>query len=223
VPTAEDLQAWLDLQAETLDRVHASWFSRIPPALVVEARAQPLGRRWLANHLSAQSPLLFGLHVPEGAEAVADLQEVARLAPMLGDALDSALELGAMAYASIIRTTVRRADVKSVRTVLGIARYERVLTAVLPESSAPVQPLFSGDGFSGDGAGDDAVEDRLVRQGAAELLHYADRVHRAWGESVRLAFERKMWTNMPPTVLAAAATAACLHRLAATYGGGANG
>ena len=216
MPTAEDLQAWLDLQAETLDRVHASWFSRIPPALVAEARAQPLGRRYLANQLSSQSPLLFGLRVPEGAEAVANLQEVARLAPMLGDALDSALELGAMAYAPIIRTTVRRADVKSMRTVLGAARYERVLTAVLPESSAPAQPLFS---FSSDGASDDAVADRLVRQGAAELLHYADRVHRAWGESVRLAFERRIWTNMPPSVLPASSAAACLHRLAATYDG----
>jgi hypothetical protein len=218
MPTAEDLQAWLDLQAETLDRVHASWFPRIPPALVLEARAQPLGRRWLANHLSSQSPLLFGLRVPEGAEAVANLQEVARLAPMLGDALDSALELGAMAYAAIIRTTVRRADVKSMRTVLGVARYERVLTAVLPELSAPAQPLFSADG-----AGDDAVEERLIRQGAAELLHYADRVHRAWGESVRLAFERRIWMNMPPTVLPAASVAACLHRLAATYDGGTDG
>jgi hypothetical protein len=218
MPTAEDLQAWLDLQAETLDRVHASWFPRIPPALVLEARAQPLGRRWLANHLSSQSPLLFGLRVPEGAEAVANLQEVARLAPLLGDALDSALELGAMAYAAIIRTTVRRADVKSMRTVLGVARYERVLTAVLPELSAPAQPLFSADG-----AGDDAVEERLIRQGAAELLHYADRVHRAWGESVRLAFERRIWMNMPPTVLPAASVAACLHRLAATYDGGNDG
>lgn len=218
MPTAEDLQAWLDLQAETLDRVHASWFPRIPPALVLEARAQPLGRRWLANHLSSQSPLLFGLRVPEGAEAVANLQEVARLAPLLGDALDSALELGAMAYAAIIRTTVRRADVKSMRTVLGVARYERVLTAVLPELSAPAQPLFSADG-----AGDDAVEERLIRQGAAELLHYADRVHRAWGESVRLAFERRIWMNMPPTVLPAASVAACLHRLAATYDGGTDG
>jgi hypothetical protein len=198
--------------------VHASWFPRIPPALVLEARAQPLGRRWLANHLSSQSPLLFGLRVPEGAEAVANLQEVARLAPMLGDALDSALELGAMAYAAIIRTTVRRADVKSMRTVLGVARYERVLTAVLPELSAPAQPLFSADG-----AGDDAVEERLIRQGAAELLHYADRVHRAWGESVRLAFERRIWMNMPPTVLPAASVAACLHRLAATYDGGTDG
>src|SRR5581483_9169147 len=122
MPTAEDLEAWLDLQAGTLERVHPSWFSRIPPALVSEARAQPLGRRWLANQLSTQSPLLFGLR---GADAIAHLHDAGRSAPALGDALESARELGAMAYASVVRTTVRRAHVKSVRTVLGIECYER--------------------------------------------------------------------------------------------------
>ena len=189
--------------------MHASWFSRIPPALVSEARAQPLGRRWLANHLSAQSPLLFGLR---GSDAITHLQEAGRSAPSLGDAMESARELGAMAYAPVVRTTVRRAHVKSVRAVLGIECYERVLTASLPETPPPDELLFCGGAV-----GDEAVEDRVFRQGAAELLHYADSVHRAWGESVRLALDRKVWLNMPTAVLPVAVADACLRRLAATH------
>jgi hypothetical protein len=211
MPTAEDLEAWLDLQAGTLDRVHPSWFSRIPPALVSEARTQSLGRRWLANQLSTHSPMLFGLR---GAGAITHLHEAGRSVPSLGDAMESARELGAMAYASVVRTTVRRAHVKSVRAVLGIECYERVLTASLPELPPPEEPLFWGDAV-----GDAAVEDRILRQGAAELLGYADSVHRAWGESVRLAFDRKTWTNMATTVLPADIADACLRRLAATHAG----
>jgi hypothetical protein len=128
--------------------------------------------------------------------------------------VESARELGAMAYASVVRTTVRRAHVKSVRAVLGIECYERVLTASLPELSPPDEPLFWGDAV-----GDEAVGERIFRQGAAELLGYADSVHRAWGESVRLAFDRKIWANMPATVLPAAVADACLRRLAATHAG----
>jgi hypothetical protein len=179
--------------------------------LVSEARTQPLGRRWLANHLSTHSPMLFGLRT---ADAIKRLQEAGRSAPALGDALESARELGAMAYASVVRTTVRRTHVKSVRAVLGIECYERVLTASLPELPPPDEPLFWGDAI-----GDEAVQVRIFRQGAAELLGYADSVHRAWGESVRLAFDRKTWTNMPATVLPAAVADACLRRLAATHAG----
>ena len=182
--------------------------------MVSEARAQPLGRRWLANHLSTQSPLLFGLKVPEGAEAVTHLVDAALNAPSLGDAMESARELGAMAYAPVVRTTVRRAHVQSVRAVLGIECYERVLTASLPELPAPAVPLFWGDAV-----GAEAIDDLILRQGAAELLHYSDNVHRAFGESVRLAFDRKIWLNMPSSVLPAAVAETCLRRLAATYAG----
>jgi len=127
--------------------------------------------------------MLFGLRA---ADAMTHLQEAGRSAPALGDAMESARELGAMAYAPVVRTNVRRAHVKSVRAVLGIECYERVLTASLPELSPPDEPLFWGDAV-----GDEAVAERIFRQGAAELLGYADSVHRAWGESVRLALDRK--------------------------------
>jgi hypothetical protein len=123
-----------------------------------------------------------------------------------------------MAYASVVRTTVRRAHVKSVRAVLGIECYERVLTASLPDLPPPEEPLFWGGAV-----GDEAVEDRILRQGAAELLGYADSVHRAWGESVRLAFDRKTWTNMATPVLPADIADACLRRLAATHAGAMDG
>lgn len=174
-----------------------------------EARAQPLGRRWLANQLSMHSPLLFGL---QRANAITRLYEAGRGAPSLGDAMQSARELGAMAYASVVRTTVRRAHVKSVRAVLGIECYERVLTTSLPDLPPPEEPLFWGDAV-----GDEARAERILRQGAAELLGYADTVHRAWGDSVRLAFDRKTWMNMPPTVLPADVADACLRRLAETH------
>jgi hypothetical protein len=179
--------------------------------LVSEARAQSLGRRWLANQLAPQSPLLFGLR---GADALEHLQDAGRSAPSLGDAVESARELGAMAYAYVIRTTVRRAHVKSVRAVLGIECYERVLTASLPELQPPEAQLFWGDAV-----GDEAIEERILRQGSAELLRYADSVHRAWGESVRLAFDRKTWMNMPTAVLPAAVADPCLRRLAVTHVG----
>ena len=60
---SDDLKPWFDLQSATLDRVHPSWFLNIEPQLIVAARRDALGRRWLANQLAKLSPALFSLTV----------------------------------------------------------------------------------------------------------------------------------------------------------------
>jgi hypothetical protein len=192
-----DLKAWFALQGDTLDRVHASWFPGVAATLIAGARNQVLGRRWLANRLRAESPLLFDLQAYQGLGHVVGLREAGWIAALLKDPSDCALELGAMVHAAMIRTSVTRAAVTRLRAALGVARYERVLTASpleLPDSAAG--PLFVEDENELD------VVARLVRCGAGELLRYAEYVHSAWGESVRLTFDRVWWVRIPTPVLA---------------------
>jgi hypothetical protein len=195
--TDSDLQAWLTLQENTLDRVHASWFPGVAASLVAGARKQGLGRRWLANRLRAESPLLFDLPAQQGLGSAVGLREVDWIAALLGEPIECAFELGAMVHAAIVRTTVTRAAVTRLRAALGADRYERVLTATpveLPALSGP--PLIVEDETERD------VAARLIRCGAGELMRYAEYLHSAWGESIRLTFERGWWVRIPVPVLA---------------------
>jgi hypothetical protein len=53
--------------------------------------------------------------------------------------------------------------------------------------------------------------ERLVRCGAAEFAGFADSLHPAWGESVRLTYERAWWFDACAPSLTPAAAEACLR------------
>jgi hypothetical protein len=200
LPLPEDPTAWFDVQRQTLGRIHPSWLPGIPAELVEYARGLSLGRRWLANSLGEASPTLFGLPVDLGPESVADLRAATWLGPLLNEPMECALDLGSLAMSSVVRTLVHRSAVMRLRTALGAERYARVLAS--PATAA--EPVSVGED-------DGDVVDRLVRRGAGELAAFAATLHPAWGESVRLTFDKSWWLGMPPPSLAPAAAEACLR------------
>jgi len=192
VSASDDLKPWFDLQSATLDRVHPSWFRPIEPQLIVAARRNPLGRRWLANHLARSSPALFSLAVWR-SEAAERLRAVAWLAQPLQNPMECVLELGGVALAGVLRTAVMRDDVMKLRLALGVSRYDRVLQS----QAAPVAAEQSWT--RGTVA---EIADYVSRRGAAELAGYAERFHPACGESVRLSFDRQWWSTVSQGTLA---------------------
>ncbi|HEY2464503.1 MAG TPA: hypothetical protein VGI32_10620 [Steroidobacteraceae bacterium] len=212
MPASNDLAPWFKLQGLTLDAIHPSWFADLAPELVVEARKNFLCRRWLAIRLSTISPLLFGAPAPLRHAEAQPLQSAAWLEEALADTMDCAFDLGLLVLPGLVRTVVARADVMRLRSALGAARYERILKGQ-PDSlfrahatGADIEPAIDG------GA---AVVERLTRRGAAELMGYAASVHPAWGESVRLCFERRASEVAPAPCLDPDVVEDCL-RLRAT-------
>jgi hypothetical protein len=53
--------------------------------------------------------------------------------------------------------------------------------------------------------------DRLIRRGAAEFAVFANTLHPAWGESVRLTYDRSWWTAPYSPSLSVAAAENCLR------------
>ena len=178
-----DAQIWFDVQIETLKRVHSSWLPGVPIDLLTQARKLALGRRWLAKRLSTVSPVLFGLPMELDSDAVARLKAAAWLAPLVADPLQCALDLGSLAMAATLRTLVNRPEVVKIRGALGPERYARVLASPLAPAHPPAAAAVGAV---------DMVE-RLIRCGAAEFAGLADSLHPAWGESVRLTYERSWW------------------------------
>jgi hypothetical protein len=203
VSLPEDAKIWFDVQVQTLERVHSSWLPGIAPELLGQARQFALGRRWLANRLSTVSPVLFGLPADLGPEALEELRAAAWLAPLVAAPIERALDLGSLAMAATVRTLVNRAEVIKLRAALGAERYARVLAA--PAADAP--PVSAAAGGAHD------IVEQLIRCGASELAGYADSLHPAWGESVRLTFERDWWLDAAAPSLTPAAAEACLRSL----------
>jgi hypothetical protein len=199
VSLPEDATLWFEVQVETLKRVHSSWLPGVPIELLTQARRLALGRRWLAKRLSTVSPVLFGVPTDLGAQDVERLRTAAWLAPLAADPLECALDLGSLAMAATIRTLVNRPEAVKIRGALGPERFARVLAS----PSAPGQPAAP--------AGDLDMVDRIIRCGAAEFAAFADSQHPAWGESVRLTYERA-WSFEPSAPgLTTAAAEACLR------------
>jgi hypothetical protein len=202
----EQLQAWFDLQSATLRRVHASWVGGIPAELIDAARRRSLGRRWLAQRLCKKHPLLFALPPRADGEAVAGVHRARWLAPVLDHAQSLALELGALALAPTLRTLVSRSAVVTLRQALGTAPYEKMLSAATDTASAGRDDDLAATAESG---GD--IVERVTRCGAWELAEYAEHLHPAWGESVRLTFERGWWRDVQARRLTDAAMEAALR------------
>ena len=198
----EDAQIWFSVQVETLKRVHSSWLPGVPIDLLTQARKLALGRRWLAKRLTVASPVLFGLPLELDSDEVAKLKAAAWLAPLVADPLECALELGSLAMAPTLRTLVNRPEVVKIRGALGPERYARVLSSPV----APTQPPAATAA-----AGELDLMERLIRCGAAEFAGLADSLHPAWGESVRLTYERSWWFDAGAPSLSAAAAETCLR------------
>lgn len=195
---SDDLKPWFDLQSATLDRVHPSWFRNIEPQLILAARRDALGRRWLANHLAKLSPALFSLTVWR-SDAADRLGARSWLAQPLQEPVESALELGGVALAAAVRTVVTRDGVMKLRLALGASRYDRLLQSNAVATHATERPVWTNGTV-------ESIRDHVARRGAMELAGYANSAHPAWGESVRLSFERWWWMSpsewtLPATVV----------------------
>ena len=179
----EDATLWFEVQVETLKRVHSSWLPGVPIELLTQARKLALGRRWLAKRLATVSPVLFGVPSELDSEDIERLRRAAWLAPLAADPLECALDLGSLAMGATIRMLVNRPEIVKIRGALGPERFARVLA--LPV--APGQPAPP--------VGDLDMMDRIIRCGATEFAACAEDQHPAWGESVRLTYERTWWLH----------------------------
>jgi hypothetical protein len=197
----EDARIWFEVQVETLKRVHSSWVPDVPIELLAQARNRPLGRRWLAGRLSVASPVLFGLPVALDSDALARLKAAAWLKPLAADPLQCALELGSLAMAPVLRTLAGQPEVVKVRGALGPERFARVLASAMARAEPPAAAAQEGL---------DMVE-RVIRCGAAEFAGLADSLHPAWGESVRLTYERSWWFGASSPSLSPATAESCLR------------
>ncbi len=198
----EALQPWFDLQAQTLTRVHASWLPELPASLVTEARKRAIGRRWLATRLGRTSSLLFTLPAPPGPEDIEAIRRGSWLGSVLKSSLECAMDLGTLVLADAVRTVVTRTEVMQLRAALGPERYARTLSMA---SAAPqaASAVASGPAVALATVARSNIVDNIFRQGLAELCGCAQRIHAAWGESVRLTFERSWSQNAPQPVLSA--------------------
>ena len=206
---SDDLKPWFDLQSATLDRVHPSWFRNIEPQLILAARRDALGRRWLANHLAKLSPALFSLTVWR-SDATDRLGAAAWLAQPLQEPLECALELGGVALAAALRTVVTRDGVMKLRLALGASRYDRVLQSNVVPAGSSERPVWTSGTV-------ESITDHVARRGAMELAGYAHGTHPAWGESVRLSFERWWWMSPSECTLPAAAIETSLRQPETLY------
>ena len=204
--TPRETESWFDLQRETVERVHPSWLPASDPELVVAARGTKTGRRWLANRLSSAAALLFALPSGAGPASARELYRFEWFRPALQDPVESALDLGSLALAARLRTVVSRPAVTRLRTLLGMQRYVRALSASPPGSAAAGMPwttLQTGEEI-------EVLVGQVLHHGAHELAAYAGSLHPALAESVKLSFEWGWWSSLYPTSLDPATVSACL-------------
>ncbi len=105
--------------------------------------------------------------------------------------------------APALRTLSDPPELGKIRGALGPARYARVLSSPM----APAQPPPTAVAEAGKL---DMVE-RLIRVGAAEFAGLADSLHPAWGESVRLTYDRSWWSDACSPSLSVIAAETCLR------------
>jgi hypothetical protein len=195
--TPQELGAWFDLQRVTVERLDPSWLPSLAGELVVEARGTPTGRRWLAERLSGVTPLLFAIPCGVGAASVRELHDLGWFGAALREPRERALDLGSLLLAARLRTVVSRSAVTHLRTMLGVERYERTLTASLADVTAPAVPRASMQ--TSDEA--DVLVRQMLRHGAHELAAFAFHLHAVFAQSVKLSFERDWWCCPYPATL----------------------
>ncbi len=184
--------SWAELQRQALDGAHAAWFDDLPPQLLDAARDDAAGRRLLARRLAGIAPQLFA-----GFPAVlpAALAANARLRTSRHSLDEQALDLGALAFAPMLRLMIARDEVVRLRRVLGAARYARTLAAA---DRGPAPPASAAAALAEACGADETLHRLFLEQGRAEWAAHANVVHPAALEWLRLC-------HAPGTLDAAAA------------------
>lgn len=176
-----------------LDGAHPDYFPGVGRNLLAQARRSSVGRRMLLRQLLDRSKsLLVGLS-SLCEEMIAEhpwiLWDTAKLH-------DTAADLGAIALVPGLRTCVDRASVLRLRGAIGSARLSMALTFRDGEQAPDTMSAMARRAVA-DALGDaDAVATLVARNGYRELAGYADRIHPAVGERVRMAF-RPSWRADP--------------------------
>ena len=164
-----DVERFLALRAHALIDMNPRWVPAVPPALLSAANATASGQRCLRLRLARRAPTLFSSLEPLEACAAAELALLprARLAGLM-------LDLGTMAHAEPMRTTIARDRLQLYRQAAGDDRYRLALAT---RAGGPLQATsLSACATLAD------VRALLLAQGLCELS--------AWGEQPAL---RERW------------------------------
>lgn len=185
-----------------LDDVHASWFPEMDAALLTQAKASDVGRRWLASRLAnvelfSEPPAALGIST--------ELLQAEVWWPMsLSDSSEWLIELGAYTHISSIRLAITREFVLQWRRVLGPALYQRLLREA--DSSRPTDREFHADNdsslkwmslkWTSPELMDDATLSQMLKKCAyEELITFSLRQHPLLAQRVALAFPEAWWQN----------------------------
>jgi hypothetical protein len=174
-----EAMCWGLVQRSALDGAHPAWFHDMPLALVDAARGDPAGRRLLALGLVDAAPQIFA-GFPAAVPAALAASEWMHTAPTLLD--ERALDLGALAYAPLLRLRITRGEVVRLRSVLGAERYARVLA----ETDVDGTPTAAAALFDAAFESDQALRRVLLEQGRREWAAHARDVHPVALEWLRL-------------------------------------
>lgn len=176
-----------------LDGAHPGCFAGLPRELLDAARVSPLGRRMLLRWLAPRArPLLAGLFTLDSALLDAH-PWVAWSAERLHAA---AADLGAIALVPGLRACVDRASVMRLRAAIGCERLAMALKFQAGEPIADAVNAWARRAVADAIRDADAIAVLVARNGYRELAGYAERIHPAVGERVRLAF-RPDWRAGP--------------------------
>lgn len=162
--------SWDTVQRSALDGAHPAWFHDTPPELLDAARGDPAGRRLLALGLVDAAPQIFAAF-PAVVPAALATSDWMHTAPTSLD--ERALDLGALAFAPLLRLRIARSDVVRLRNVLGAERYARVLA----ETDADGAPAAANTLLDAAFTSDEALLRLFLDRGRVEWAAHARDVH----------------------------------------------
>lgn len=175
-----------------LDGAHPGYFHALPRELLTAARDVPVGRRVLLRGLARQRPVLAGLITLDDAVLVAHPWVLWNAGQLHGAAAD----LGAIALVPGLRACVDRPSVMRLRAAIGSERLAMALKFQAGESIPDAVNALARRTVADAIRDADAIAVLVARNGYRELAGYAERIHPAIGERVRLAF-RPDWRVDP--------------------------
>lgn len=175
-----------------LDGAHPGYFDALPRELLGAARGVPVGRRMLLRRLTRQRPALAGLIALDAATLATHPWVLWDAAQLHGAAAD----LGAIALVPGLRACVDRPSVMRLRAAIGSERLAMALTFQAGEPIPDAVSALARRTVAGAIRDADAIAVLVARNGYRELAGYAERIHPAIGERVRLAF-RPDWRAGP--------------------------
>lgn len=181
------------LLGAALDAAHPDYFAGVERGLLERARRSPVGRRMLLRQLLAWSRSLLADLSSLDDETIEEHPWV------LWDAVklhDTAADLGAIALVPGLRTCVDRASVLRLRGAIGSTRLAMAITCRHDEQVPDAVAALARRAVAHALGSADAIAALVARNGYRELAGYADHVHPAIGERVRLAF-RPSWRADP--------------------------